>query len=384
MHTRLPAIGGVLLAVLATTLACGGDGDSAGASFTGMGEAPGGFPSIARGISDNGVRVVGGSGEVGDQGFRWFSGTGTMTSIGSGENFPGGEVRNLPAGANGDGKATVGASEYETGKMQAYLYLIPGTPGDVSSFDDPRFQRLGFLPDGTVSIATAVSDDIEVVVGYGEYTSGTQAFRYTPAGKMVGLGFLPGESAFSAAYALSSEGKVIVGESDSAQGVEAFIWNRTDKMVSLGTMSSTPHDVARAVSADGLIVAGGLATESSGEGREAFLWTQGAGFRTLGDLPGGAFDGVVNALSADGKVAVGSSSTGADQLEAFIWDATLGMRNLRSVLVEEFGLDLEGWRLESAVAVSADGQTIAGTGINPAGQAEGWIAMVPRSDIETE
>ena len=60
----------------------------------------------------------------------------------------------------------------------------------------------------------------------------------------------------------------------------------------------------------------------------------------------------------------------------------LGMRNLRSVLMEEFGLDLEGWRLESAVAISADGQTIAGNGTNPAGQAEGWIAVVPRQDIE--
>ena len=155
-------------------------------------------------------------------------------------------------------------------------------------------------------------------------------------------------------------------------------------MVSLGTMSSTPHDVARAVSADGLVVAGGLVTESSGEGREAFLWTQGAGFRTLGDLLGGVFDSIVNALSADGKVAVGSSSTGNDQQEAFIWDEVLGMRNLRSVLMEEFGLDLGGWRLESAVAISADGQTIVGTGTNPAGQAESWIAMVPRSDIKTE
>lgn len=368
-RTRLPAFGGALLAVLVTALACGGGGGTS-ASFTGMGEGSGGLPIIARAISSDASTVVGGSGFVGDLGFHWFHGE--MEPL---QDFDGGEVRTWAEGISGDSRSIVGSGEYELGKTQAFLH-IKQQGRQSTSFREDRFIGLGFLPGGDSSAAKAASNDGIVIVGQSESEAGPQAFRYTPSGKMVGLGFLPGGSAFSAAYALSTDGKVVVGESDSAQGVEAFIWNRTDKMVSLGTLSSTPHDVARAVSADGLIVAGGLATESSGENREAFIWTQVAGFQTLGDLPGGAFDSIAYALSADGTIAVGRSSTGANQHEAFIWDATQGMRNLRSFLAEEHGLDLEGWRLESAVAISADGQTIVGTGTNPEGKEESWIAVL--------
>lgn len=38
------------------------------------------------------------------------------------------------------------------------------------------------------------------------------------------------------------------------------------------------------------------------------------------------------------------------------------------------GIDLTGWTLGSASGISADGFTIAGTGKNPDGNAEAWIA----------
>src|SRR6185503_13231831 len=39
-----------------------------------------------------------------------------------------------------------------------------------------------------------------------------------------------------------------------------------------------------------------------------------------------------------------------------------------------FGLNLAGWTLRSPTAVSYGGNVIVGSGINPAGQTEGWIA----------
>ena len=58
-----------------------------------------------------------------------------------------------------------------------------------------------------------------------------------------------------------------------------------------------------------------------------------------------------------------------------IWDAARGMRNLRDVLVADFGLEasLIGWTLFEANAVSPDGKFITGTGINPDGETEAWI-----------
>ena len=58
-----------------------------------------------------------------------------------------------------------------------------------------------------------------------------------------------------------------------------------------------------------------------------------------------------------------------------IWDES-GLHELDQILTNDFGLDLTGWTLESAVGISADGMTIAGHGLNPSGNAEGWIALL--------
>ncbi len=46
------------------------------------------------------------------------------------------------------------------------------------------------------------------------------------------------------------------------------------------------------------------------------------------------------------------------------------------MLIDEHNLanELNGWDLQSATAVSADGLVIVGTGINPDGFEEGWVA----------
>jgi uncharacterized membrane protein len=96
----------------------------------------------------------------------------------------------------------------------------------------------------------------------------------------------------------------------------------------------------------------------------------------LGDLPGGAVASRAYDVSSDGASVVGIGQTAKGE-EAFIWDAEGGMRNLRSVLVETYGLDLTGWTLLAATAVSADGSAIAGTGTNPDGHREAWLAALP-------
>jgi uncharacterized membrane protein len=96
----------------------------------------------------------------------------------------------------------------------------------------------------------------------------------------------------------------------------------------------------------------------------------------LGVLPG-FISSSSEAVSADGSVIVGSSRS-ATGIEAFVWDATHGMRSLRDVLVNNFGLgaSLTGWTLTSANDISADGQFIVGTGTNPSGNTEAWLARL--------
>ena len=85
-------------------------------------------------------------------------------------------------------------------------------------------------------------------------------------------------------------------------------------------------------------------------------------------------------MSADGTTIVGRS--GNDNLGvqvAFVWTPGTGMRNLKTILQTDYGLNLTGWTLKNAVDISYDGLTIVGSGINPAGQSEGWIVHLPES-----
>ncbi|WP_277874339.1 MULTISPECIES: PEP-CTERM sorting domain-containing protein [Microcystis] len=153
---------------------------------------------------------------------------------------------------------------------------------------------------------------------------------------MVGLGYLPGVNGFlgfSEANGVSADGSVVVGYSNGGNGF-------------------------------------------NGNLIEAFRWTQAGGMVGLGVLSGGIAS-YANGVSADGSVVVGYSRTGPfTGAEAFIWNSTQGMRSLQQVLTNDYGLDLTGWFLNEANAISADGLTVVGFGTNPDGLTEAWIARL--------
>jgi uncharacterized membrane protein len=179
---------------------------------------------------------------------------------------------------------------------------------------------------------------------------------------------------------------VIVGQSISQAGFEAFRWTESAGMVGLGDLPGRDFwSEANAITSSGAVIAGMSRYEA---GREAFRWTESEGLVGLGDLPGGRFESQAQAASADGSVIVGYSHTDCsfEYLgEAFVWDAEHGMRNLRSVLAYEYGLDLTGWLLTEATGISWDGKTIAGNGFNPAGHGEAWVACLGcRGDLDDD
>lgn len=242
------------------------------------------------------------------------------------------------------------------------------------------FQDLGDLPGGSRNnLSMAVSDDGATVIGYGNYASSVaQGFVWTQAAGIRGIGDLPGGSFFSQASGVSGDGRVVVGGSSNSVDWGAFRWTESEGIQPLGYLSGGTYSHAYDASFDGSVIVGGSFGAGGGE---AFRWTT-AGMIGLGDLPGGTHGSTAFAVSNDGSVIVGRSSTGEgfDGNEAFVWDATNGMRNLRLVL-EQAGLDLTGWVLTSAESVSADGTVIAGHGTNPAGLLEGWVAVIPAPGV---
>ncbi len=149
-------------------------------------------------------------------------------------------------------------------------------------------------------------------------------------------------------------------------------------MVSLGDLPGGGF-VSRAfgVSADGSIVVGTGGSDLGSLGIEAFIWTIEGGMVGLGSLPSFIPRSEASSVSADGSVVVGTSVSEFGGFATFIWDATNGMQNLKEVLETQHGLNLTGWRLSFATAISDDGLTIVGWGRNPEGNTEAWRATLP-------
>jgi uncharacterized membrane protein len=135
-------------------------------------------------------------------------------------------------------------------------------------------------------------------------------------------------------------------------------------MVGIGDASAASQ--ACDVSNDGTTIVGWR----GGTNTEAFVWTQTSGMTGLGGLPSQAGSAAL-AVSGDGSVIVGETGSAGGNNAAFIWDAQHGMRDLRHVLINEYGLDLDGWVLLRAADISADGRTIVGSG-----NLGSWIAHI--------
>ncbi len=137
-------------------------------------------------------------------------------------------------------------------------------------------------------------------------------------------------------------------------------------------LGSSAYDV----SPDGMVIVGTAAIEGQ---TQPFRWTEAEGMISLGNMISGLEStlGIGYGVSADGSVIVGGAFLTSLDSAAFLWDAEHGMRSVKDILTNDYGLDLSGWLLSSAFDVSADGRTIVGVGLNPTGDAEAWIAVIP-------
>ncbi|MCK6486666.1 MAG: hypothetical protein L6R00_21360 [Phycisphaerae bacterium] len=200
-----------------------------------------------------------------------------------------------------------------------------------------------------------------------------EAFRWTAATGMVGLGDLPGGEDDSGAFAGSANGNVVTGTASVPGGQEFFRWTAQTGMVGLGDLPGGQHyAVGMDLSADGSVIVG----VGYSSNLEAFRWTADTGMVGLGGLDPNFLDSLAWATSEDGSIVVGRSALSGN-FSAFIWDGEQGMRELRSVLINDYGLNLSGWTLLEATGISANGRAITGIGRNPSGQHEAWLAIIP-------
>ena len=341
-------------------------------------------------------------------------------------------------GVNADGSVVVGASTDTTGHTIAVIWTAAGvTPvGVLGSANGPHSVATGVSEDGQVvvgystndaefeteafvwnsktgivglgflgistslppifpeSLAFGTNSDGSVVVGQSTNSSNDlEAYRWTQASGMSGLGFINGGGAApsSSANAVTPDGSVVVGDSTFATSIgpqtEAFRWTQATGMVGLGFISGAPNKVfslggnspwswASAVSSNGAVVVGygSFSGSASLSQTEAFRWTQATGVVGLGFIGGGGSNpsSYATGVDEDGSIIVGQSSNATNANEAFRWTAATGMQSLAGLLTAA-GVNLGNWQLTIANGISPNGQFIVGQGVDPAGHAEAFV-----------
>lgn len=317
--------------------------------------------STAAALSGDGLTVVGNS--IDDHGdfrsFRWTAAGGmialpVINPEWYGEGYGYGEAH----GVSHDGSVIVG-EDYNLGDLpgstiQGYRWTAGGTPSHPGTTTGLPYVDVDYV----FGQAFAVSADGSTVVG----TDGgnSRASRWTAAGGMQIIG-----NDSSAATGVSADGSVVAGwEAD-----QAFRWTEAGGMEYFGVPGASSTE-ATALSADGSTVVGNF------DYSRAFAWTEGGGLRLLDMLPDSTewAEHHAHAVSADGRWAVGHGGESYAEIAA-LWDTTTGeVWDLNVLFGSASGF--EGWILQFANGISADGLTLAGWGLNPDGIGEAWIGTL--------
>ncbi len=291
----------------------------------------------------------------------------------------------LPSDVSGDGSVIVGYEPGETGLPDvvcrwedgATTALGEGVPAAVSSdgqaivtrdgklWRDGVWSDLPPLPDYTASTTWGLSEDGSKVVGSCSY--GGSGFGFESVVWVDGVASTLGMPGFpSGATAISPDGRIVAGFCSTLP----YRWE--DGAATHTNLLGVPW----AMSDDGSVIVGGTGGEGLLWG-EACRWDDGEA-TYLASLPG-ALKTCALDLTADGSVAVGFSGI-VGATEAVLWNGTELFR-LSDVLEDERGLDLTGWALTEAVAMSDDGQTLVGVGVFDDGEegpmARGWVVHLP-------
>mgnify|MGYP006266795651 FL=1 len=308
--------------------------------------------------------------------------------------------RTRARGVNDDGSVIVGEGDnFSFGRDEAAVWTRqPDGRYEVQLLTPEADSKFGFF--ATVNMtANAVSGDGTLVTGHGQTNEAKEpfeAFYWTAETGIVPMGNLSGgpipgaqfKPSYSSGRAVNLDGSRIAGMSwsglrpgGSAAG-EAFSYSvGTQTMEGLGDLQ-TPvfSSTAEGISRDGLVIVGQARTPQ-GE-QVAYRWTASGGMIALGDLPRGEAVATAEAANADGSVIVGAGRTKRGS-EAFLWTEATGMVRLQDVAGIDAAMLGSGW-LETAVAISDDGLTVAGTyrsdgSITPERQA--YLVQLRASDL---
>ncbi|HEY6985138.1 MAG TPA: hypothetical protein VH375_03575, partial [Rhodanobacteraceae bacterium] len=357
-------------------------GHAAAGTFTAVG-APG---DQLTGLSVNG-RIASGVSSQGDA-WRWNKDAGRMPMTGflqtNGMDSWGQPVAGSYS-ADDNVADSVAALFYSNSDIQGVGPVViggyPGTGGGSGQ---------------GISVAYGVSDDgVAVGLAYDE-TNLPIAFRWTADEGMTRLP-VNRPTTFSRANGISRDGSTIFGWNDQQTGFRSGVIWRDGQVIDLTDAQGNPIGEALGASADGSVVVG--SGYNTNNGSEAWRWTPSTGVQPIGVLssapaspntiktirrlgqaqigvrselrdvrrevePNGFFfpTAYAFAVSDDGKVILGAS--GSFGRAATIWTPAAGMQYLSSYAAQQGVAIPASWALGTGLAISGDGMSLGGWGVN--------------------
>jgi len=230
-----------------------------------------------------------------------------------------------------------------------------------------------FLCRTLLSSGWGVNGDGSAIVGVGYDGCGhAHGFRWDAEAGMVDLGSMVSTRS-SRANAISADGQVIVGWSDQATGFRQGArwvdggrqWFAMDRTAPVGE--------ALAVNGDGSIVVGYGCGSAN---QYAWRWTEETGVECIQGTVANPYQTLMLALSDDGQVIGGAVAPDfGPERKALLWFNGEPV-DLREYLLTH-GAEVKGWDLQSVLAVSSDGHTVAGWGVGPDLRIHAFIVTLP-------
>jgi probable HAF family extracellular repeat protein len=344
-----------------------------GADFFGLGTT-GVTLSIANDVSADGSVIVGSYTNSSGQflAFKWTASTG-LQSLG---DLASGPTASAAYKVSDDGSVITGygTPSQDPGdtvtERQAVKWIGSSGPTPLSSSLAPQYLHGNY--------ATTVSHDGTFFAGaYTINGSNNGYFTVTSSGTVSSMGyfdtnFLP-HTDYGLALDFSASGNIAVGYDDTTSGSPGvkvgYYWVRNQGALPLPALGAGTQ--ASAVSSDGITAAGQSASQAciwkniSSNGVNLTATAVGLGF-----LSGGSISAATD-ISGSGHTVVGWGNTASGN-RAFLYTDQTGMIDLGTYLTQQ-GVDLSGWTLTQANAISGDGSTIVGTGTHN-GVTEAWAA----------
>ena len=233
---------------------------------------------------------------------------------------------------------------------------------------------------GLDGVALDISSDASTIVGNLLNDNRPEAFLWTDQSGVTRLGDLAGGDFGSSALGISADGKTVVGYGRSKLGREAFLWTDRSGMTGLGDLAGGGFESsAPGISADGKTV---LISFRSSEINYACLYNLDSGPepRMIEDANTKQRMTVAFDVSGDGSIVAGYTNGHNCDKEncrltttACLWFKDSRMFRIEDILKEKNDKVIENWCFSEIVAISDNGRTIAGNGINESRDTECYI-----------